>query len=233
MAGSRQQTIAEQLSLPFTHDRTSLKDYFEKVTGKTLSLTLTDNSSSMLSVSQKGALSSVRLHRMFLDAGKDVIIEIARFIKTGKGKTPCLRRFVRRNGSCLNKRPPKAVRITTDGRYHNLGEIFKAVNHEYFENRVSCLITWGQKVPRHAVKKRTLGSYSRHGNTIRISPVLDRREVPRFFIEFVVYHEMLHAGTGSSEKNGRRVVHSKDFRQRERQYRHYEKAVAWEKGKRL
>jgi predicted metal-dependent hydrolase len=81
------------------------------------------------------------------------------------------------------------------------------------------------------VRKRTLGSYSRNGSIIRINPVLDRKSVPQFYIEFVLYHEMLHADMGLCEKNGRRVVHSGGFRDRERLFRRYRKALAWEKRK--
>jgi predicted metal-dependent hydrolase len=96
---------------------------------------------------------------------------------------------------------------------------------------VSCAITWGTKNPRYAARKRTLGSFSKDKNTIRINPALDRRRVPGYFVEFVVFHEMLHAFLGISEKNGRRLVHSKEFKQRERVFRHYDRAMAWEKGK--
>lgn len=80
------------------------------------------------------------------------------------------------------------------------------------------------------MRNRTLGSYLDSVNTIRINPVLDKKSVPRYYIEFIVYHEMLHADMGVTEKNGRRVVHSKEFRAREKSFRDYRKAMAWEKG---
>ncbi len=77
--------------------------------------------------------------------------------------------------------------------------------------------------------KRTLGSYCLRTNTIRINPVLDRKTVPDYFIGFIVYHEMLHADMGVCRINGRRSVHSSEFRKRERMFKEYEKALAWEK----
>jgi hypothetical protein len=65
---------------------------------------------------------------------------------------------------------------------------------------------------------------------VRIHPRLDAADVPRFFVEFIVYHEMLHAARGQEgERNGRRVVHSKEFRAAERNFAQYKEAIEWEK----
>jgi hypothetical protein len=68
-----------------------------------------------------------------------------------------------------------------------------------------------------------------HTNTIRINPVLDRKAVPLCVLEFILYHEMLHADLGVTRKNGRRSVHSREFRGRERLFSQYDTATAWEK----
>jgi predicted metal-dependent hydrolase len=123
------------------------------------------------------------------------------------------------------------VKIATQGKHHDLGEIYELLNREYFQEKLSCPITWGTGRARCAVRKRTLGSYSRHTNIIRINTILDRVHVPRYFIQFVVYHEMLHADMGLAKKNGKNSVHSKEFRARERQFRDYERALRWERRK--
>jgi len=206
-------------------------NYFERVTSSTVSLAITDNSTTMLSVRKKGNTLSVRLHRIFLDARHDVIEEIAEFIKKRKGSTPLLRRFIKENTNRLKNAPQKRVKINTQGNYHNLAEIYDSLNREYFQEELSCPITWGTGKARYAARKRTLGSYSRHANIIRINSSLDRKHVPRYFIEFVVYHEMLHADTDPAKKNGRNIVHSREFRGREKQFRDYERALKWEREK--
>jgi len=221
----------EQLSLPLTRDTVHLRDYFKRAAGKPVSLLITDNTTSMVSIREKGKAVVVRLHRMFLDAGDDVITEIARFLKHRKGETPLLRKFLRQNSHRIKKSSPRKTTLKTEGKYHNLDEIFHSLNNEYFSGRISCPITWGTASPRYSVRKRTLGSFGRHINIIRINPVLDRKSVPQYFIEFVVYHEMLHADMGANEKNGRRLVHSREFRERERLFGQYNRAIAWEKGK--
>lgn len=220
----------EQLSLPLSHSEESFRDYLEKITGKSISLKITDNSTSMISLRTKGRIVYVRLHRMFLNAGNDVIEEIAGFIKNRKGRTPLIRGFIKQNSNCL-KKPPKKLSIKTRGKYYDLSEIYAKVNSEYFNGRISAFITWGTKSPKYAVRKRTLGSYSSYTNTIRINPILDKKSVPRYFIEFIVYHEMLHADMDVETRNGRRSVHSREFKRREKLFKHYERVVAWEKGK--
>ena len=215
--------------MPLSHTPTSLKSYFERATSSSVSLAITDNSTSMLSVRKKGTATSVRLHRIFLDAPLDVIEEVGEFIRKRKGSTPLFRKFLKENLNRLKNRPPRRIRITTLGKYHDLGEIYDSLNRGYFQEELLCPITWGTGRARYAVRKRTLGSYSRHSNIIRINTILDRKHVPRYFIEFVIYHEMLHVHMDSVRKNGRHLVHSKEFREREQQFRDYKRAITWEK----
>jgi hypothetical protein len=219
-----------QFNLHFSYTRDSLKYYLEKSTGKPISLILTDNATSLISIRRKNDLVSVRMHWMFLNAGDEIIREIACLIKTRRGQTPHIRKFIRENQICVKEREPKSrqIKICTNGRFHNLREIFNTLNSEYFEGKITALITW-RRGNKYAVKKRTLGSYSKHTNTILINSVLDRRNVPNCFIRYVVYHEMLHSVMEEKMGNGRRSVHTPEFRKRERLFKEYEKAVSWEK----
>lgn len=222
---------AVQMDLLFSHSRDSLASYFEKETGKAVSLTITDNSTSMIFVKTKGDLISLRLHRMFLNAGDEVIREIAAFVKRRKGGTPLVRDFIRKNQNSLeNKnRSSRKVAIRTRGRYHDLQEIFGLVNNQYFGGKIKASISWGKNIPRWAVRKRTLGSYSHQTNTIWINLVLDRKNIPRYVVKFIVYHEMLHCDIPVEKKKGKRLVHSPEFKKRERLFEHYERVVSWEK----
>lgn len=220
-----------QLSLQFSNSKDTLEDYLEKMTGKSVSLTLTDNSTSLLSIRTKGNSVSVRMHWMFLNANDEVIREIANFMKTRKGRTSLIRKFISENQTSIKKRKQNSrqLSIYTQGRFHNLREIFDNLNNEYYGGRITASISWGKENARRAVRNRTLGSYCRHTNTIRINPVLDRKNVPRYFIRYVVYHEMLHSDVEEERKNGRRSVHTSKFLKLERLFKYYEKAVSWEK----
>jgi hypothetical protein len=221
-----------QLNLQFLNNKDTMRDSLEKMTGKPVSLRITDNATSLLSIRTRPDLVNVRIHWMFLKAGDDIIKEISGFIKKRKGQTPLIRKFIHENRACIKVRdcssnPP--VKIRTQGRFHDLREMFAALNNAYFGGKVSASIGWGKRNQRRVVRKRILGSYSGHTNTIRINPVLDRKTVPGFFIRYIIYHEMLHSIMQEERKNGRRLLHSPVFRERERLFGEYEKAIAWEK----
>lgn len=74
-----------------------------------------------------------------------------------------------------------------------------------------------------------MGSYCMEDRLIRIHPSLDRTFVPRLFVEWVVYHEMLHQKHGVPLIDGRRQFHSPEFMQEEAQYENYERASRWER----
>lgn len=214
--------------LPPTFDEQSLREYFQRITTKPVSLTLTSNTVSMLSVREKESGISIRLHRMFLNARTDVLDEVGEFIKRKKRPIPKVREFIHQYKACLDERKPRSIRIKTRGRCYNLLDIFESLNREYFSNRLSPVITWGTKSPRYAVRKRRLGSYQRDTDTIRINPLLDSGNVPRYFIEFIVYHEMLHATVAIETGSRRQRIHSKEFKRRERLFKYYEQAFQWE-----
>jgi len=218
------------LSLLSAHDEESLRDYFQSTAVKPVFLTLTRNTVSMLSVRERQSGIFVRLHRMFLNAGPDVLDEICIFIKRRKNPILKVREFILRNQSSIDERKPRSLNIKSTGRYYNLLDLFTALNTEYFSGTVTASITWGKKNPRRAVRKRKLGSFQRDRNIIRINPVLDSSSVPRYFIEFVVYHEMLHAAASFERSAGGQRVHSREFKRRERDFKCYEQALAWERS---
>ena len=219
-------------SLPLVpaQDEQSLKDYFQATTAKPVSLTLTGNTVSMLSIREREAGISIRLHRMFLNAGPDVLDEICIFIKRRKKPILKVREFILRNQACLDARKPRSLNIKSTGRYYNLLDLFTALNREYFKSSVTSAITWGKRSPRRAVRKRRLGSYQRDRDIIRINPVLDSSTVPRYFVEFVIYHEMLHTAGVVEPCYGRQRVHSKEFKKREKLFKYYEQALQWERS---
>lgn len=207
----------------------SLQALLEKSIGRPLTVIYTDNATSMISVREKKGCLSVRLHRMFLDADTAVLAELTEFIRKKSGKIPAIRAFIKERKHQLKKPTPRNRAITPRGKYYNLGEIFETLNSHYFNNSLSALITWGKRGSRYAVRRRTLGTYDPKSNSIRINPVLDNSAIPLFFIEFIVYHEMLHIVIAVEAAGKRRRIHSKEFKTREQMYKHYHKALAWEK----
>ena len=208
-----------------------LKQYLEACLNRPVSLILTKNSTSMLSARMHDGVLRVRLHRMFLNADNLVMNEIASYLKNRRGAMPHFRSFIGDNREQLSLKPPKKVLVRTAGRFHDLCGLYDEINREYFGGMINAVITWGTKSPRYAVRKRTVGSYSERSNTIRINPVLDKKTVPRYYVALIVYHEMLHAAMGTPLRGKRRSIHSGEFRKREKLFKDYEKAMAWELGK--
>lgn len=224
-------TTDKQLNLIYGSSEGSIKHYLEEHLGRPITLVLTENSTTMLSVRAQDGCLHVRLHRMFVNSDRSVLDEIVVYLKNRKRTMPLFRSFLRENKTRITTKPLKKVLLKTAGTCHDLRDLFDSVNREYFGGLIKAAITWGSRSPRHAVRKRTLGSYSERSDIIRINPVLDRKAVPHYFVAFIVYHEMLHASLGTHLKGTRRSVHSREFRRREKLFKDYEKAMAWEGGK--
>jgi hypothetical protein len=189
-------------------------------------LTITDNATSMLSVRRKKDGIFVRAHRMFLDAGDEVIAEIAGFIKDTKMPTPHVKNHIRAHTADIKKTMPP---LSTIGRIFDLRPIFDRLNDEYFSGSIKSTITWsgggGGGGRGRRVKKRRLGSYDHVLDLIRITPLLDTPGTAPCVVEFIVYHEMLHAHLGFRQKNGRRIAHTSEFKAMERGFRDYDRVV--------
>jgi predicted SprT family Zn-dependent metalloprotease len=209
-----------------------LKVYLQRIVGREISLILTDNTSSMISVRLEKNVLIVRLQRIFLTADSAIHDEIASFIINRKAKIPQTTFFIRENSNNINPlKTKKVINLRILGRYHNLSEIYNHINETYFEDSISSKITWGRKPVRKRVRVRRLGSYNRITNIITINPILDSIKVPLYYLQYIVYHEMLHAHIGMKKSGSRYLSHTREFREQEKCFIDYKKAVDWQKNK--
>jgi len=208
-------------------------------------LSITDNRHSIISHSFKHGALHARIHHMFLDAPPRVLDALARYVVHDDPKASILvGHYIEANGARLARRRPRAIPLHARGNHHDLLAIFNELNARYFDGACHALITWGRRTKRGRGKPRSaikLGSYSSLERLIRIHPALDKLWVPRYFVAYVVYHEMLHhmipSARGRSSSNvanangqiARRVLHPPEFLERERDFRKYERALDWEK----
>jgi hypothetical protein len=224
-----------QLALPFEDaplwDADSLAATLSRESARALSLTLTDNRSVLLSFRRSGGVTHLRLHRMFLHAQLAVVRALARSLRrTSRVADLEVRRFMNDNLHRVRKQRRPLPPLLTAGRAHDLGGIFRRLNDRFFGGKLEVPLTWGRGVGRARRGGLTFGSYDPVLGLIRIHPVLDRPEVPFFFVESVVYHEMLHHRLGGvPDKAGRTVYHTRAFRQAEGRYPWHREALAWEK----
>lgn len=199
-----------------------IRQYLQACLGKEVVLVVTDNRVRMLSTKKMKTGGHLRLHRIFLDASREVLAEIAAWMKDTAHPLPATRLYIKENGFRINNKPPGSYR--TKGKYYDLQAMYDSLNREYFAGRIGSVITWGRRSPAKRVRQRILGNYNGTTNTIRINPVLDRSSVPPFIVEYIVYHEMLHADCGIGMNKNRRTIHTREFKEREREFKHYEAA---------
>lgn len=219
----------QQLSFLLPLDEVTLHASLERKIRKDVSLTITDNSTSILSARMDKDILKLRLHRVFLHANDLVLNELALYVRGNITKTPLLRKFINEQHHFIVDAQKRSITLRTEGTYHDLAMIFESLNREYFDDRITASITWGKQTRIYRARRRTLGSYFPKLDLIRINPILDKKNVPAYFLQFVVYHEMLHADVGVPDSDKRRRLHSGEFKAKEKLFRHYEKAIAWEK----
>jgi hypothetical protein len=124
----------------------------------------------------------------------------------------------------------KQLAFGHEGRFFDLKAIFDKLNARYFRNALrGYSIVWGRRRKQPPKEYFVFGSIQEEDRIIRIHPLLDARFVPAWFIEYVVYHEMLHSVVPDEvDANGRRRVHTEEFLRRERQFFGYKRARQWE-----
>jgi len=207
--------------------------------GRLRSLELTDNRRTILSV-RAGKLGhraplELRIHHSFIEAPEEVLRAVATFVESKRGSDQAREALVLIREHFSVHRETARIRklvLRPVGAALDLREVFADLNERYFEGRLAAGITWGKSsVGSRCGRRRSaslqLGSYSYEDRLIRLHRVLDHPEVPRYVVEAVVYHEMLHADMPPEVRNGKRYFHTPEFRRRERLYRNLPRAERW------
>ncbi len=132
------------------------------------------------------------------------------------------RREVRNNLDAVRQIRGRKRMSPPQGRAHNLEEIFEDLNRRHFFGLMARpALGWSPQASR-----TMLGHYDPSHHAIVISRVLDRAMVPKLAVEYIMFHEMLHLRYPVEHKGSRRRVHTKDFKEAERQYPRLEEAKA-------
>lgn len=106
------------------------------------------------------------------------------------------------------------------GHHYHLEELFDDLNRRFFHGLMGRpQLTWSQS---HA--RSSLGHYDPAHNAIVISRVFDHPRVPRYAVEYILFHEMLHLKHPVELRGSRRCVHSREFRAEENLFPEVEQA---------
>jgi hypothetical protein len=205
--------------------------------GRRLALAVTDNRYTMISVKREKGIFRLRLHHMFLEAEPDVVRALGRYVgDNDRASSTLLGRFIDINQDRIRRarrRRAQSITLETSGEVHDLQELYEGLNHRYFSRVIDAKITWGIRTPDGAKRRRRnsikMGSYSVEDRLIRIHPSLDRDFVPRFFVEWIVYHEMLHQKHHIPVVGGRRQFHTPAFLAEESTFEYFDRARRWER----
>lgn len=193
----------------------------------TVDLVVTDNRRRMLTVKRRRGRTALRLHHMFLDCENRVVAAISRLASGEEEARASLREYVRRHRDAIDFQPDE-TELEAEGKHFDLGRLLEAAKSHLDEASVEDVaITWG----RHGRGDKSIrfGSFDFDQRLIRIHPALDRSWVPGYFVEFIVYHELLHAVCPPERSNeAARSVHTEEFERLEREYPRYDEARAWE-----
>lgn len=194
---------------------------------------VTDNTSTMISFRRRGRALYVRAHRMFGEAPPPVLDALALFVSKDdipKDSAKLLDEWIDRHRDVLNEARSDALRIQPFGEAHDLQAMFDRLNAQHFGGKIQATITWTRAAKGQRRTSIHMGTYSDELKLIRIHPALDQAWVPEHFVEFVVFHEMLHQVHGvAGHGEARRAVHTPAFRADEKRFPRYAEARRWEK----
>ena len=109
---------------------------------------------------------------------------------------------------------------SANGHRFNLEKIFDELNTLYFHGLLGKpQLTWSLSDSRSS-----LGHYDPAHNTIVVSRIFDRESIPRFALEYLLFHEMLHLKHPVKLRGSKRCVHPPEFQAEEKSFPHYEQA---------
>jgi hypothetical protein len=124
----------------------------------------------------------------------------------------------------------RQLNLPQEGRHFDLQKIFDNLNQRYFRGRVRDYeVKWGRQRKQRPKEYFIFGTIQEEDRVIRINRALDQSFVPLWFLQYILYHEMLHAVVPDEEMGGgRRRVHTEEFNRREKHFRNYRRARRWE-----
>jgi len=109
---------------------------------------------------------------------------------------------------------------TARGRTYDLDAIFEDLNRRFFFGLLGRpQMTWSRS---HA--RNSLGHYDPAHNAIVVSRIFDHPSIPRYAVEYIVYHEMLHLKHPVKLRGSRRCVHGAAFQAEEKLFPELEQA---------
>ena len=130
------------------------------------------------------------------------------------------RRDVRRQAHIVRQIRGRKFISGPKGEHHDLEEVFERLNVGHFDGLMARpLLGWSRGASRSL-----LGHFDPAHNAIIISRIFDRAETPPLTLDYVMFHEMLHLRYPVDHAGARRRVHTREFRQAEKEFPQWKEA---------
>lgn len=198
-------------------------------------LSVNDNRNTMISIRRREGSLFLSIHRIFLKAPPNVMQALLQDIKRARPKiSQVVKEFI---DSTRQERDYSELidesRLQQKGVVHDLQAIYNRLNRRYFADELKLSITYFGEHKKRVRSRCSLGLYYDSLKLIKIHRLLDNETVPEYVIEFIVYHEMVHAVRPSTrDETGRRSIHHASFKEMEKEFHEYESANLWIKKNR-
>lgn len=174
----------------------------------------------------------VKMTDVLSDAPAPIVEALAYILLSKLYRRPVPMAYNRRYRLYLNRRDVRAAvhRVRQErgrklmrgpeGKRYNLIQLFEDLNFRFFNGLMARPeLGWSVRPSR-----TTLGHYDPSHHSIILSSVLDRAEVPRIAVEYVMFHEMLHLRHPVEHRGARRCVHTPEFKEAEKAFPELEAA---------
>lgn len=215
------------------YDAAGLQEELARRCGFQVQLHLTDNRRRMVSARNRGrGVVEVRLQRIFLDSLPEVLDEIASLLSGRRTDRAALRRFVNERfeeqAAIAPRCEPSPER--TRSSHHDIASYAAEINRIYLNGRSTARVVWGRRSSRRSRRSIRFACYDPERNLVIMNRKLDNPAIPAYFVEYVLFHELLHEVLGIGErKDGRRDIHGSLFKLMESTFPDHEKARRYEK----
>ncbi len=169
----------------------------------------------------------IRLSHLFQDAPARVLESIGQilFSKLYQHRSPAealnrYHRYVEANQQrfrilAKHRGQSKPTRHHFTGHHQDLSRVFARVNRRYFASAMTKpVLAWS-----HRGLRSKLGEYQSLHHAIVINRRFDNPQTPSYVLDYLMFHEMLHIKHNIEIRNGRRVVHTAQFRSEERVFK--------------
>ncbi|MDR0362810.1 MAG: hypothetical protein LBJ46_09035 [Planctomycetota bacterium] len=213
-----------------------LQETLSRLSGNRVLLVVTDNRRRMVSVRRGGpGFREVRLQRIFLSAPDEVVRALAAMAAGRGGDRAAIRAFIAEalpagRKEAEKRSPTDPPTTSTPGMFHDIHAYARELNSLYLDSRSTADIAWGRSGGGRIRRSIQFGSYDPVRNLITMNRRLDRSDIPRYFIEYILFHEMLHEVLGIGERpDGRRDIHGRIFKLMESTFPDFDKAARFER----